>query len=187
MQTQAGKWTQVQTQLDASADAASKTDANADASSKTDASAWNWTQAARRTQGSQADASSQTDASAEASSKTDARQPGGRKQPNGRKCRSKQQNGRKCERKQPNGRKAQGHRPTQVGALGVEGTHLIVVKGKKPAKRTDKGGGWLLCWFFERAPPRIPKLEQPAKRTQALKQTQADANISNWTQTEAAG
>jgi hypothetical protein len=36
----------------------------------------------------------------------------------------------------------------QAGALWLEGTHLIVVKGKKPAKRTDKGGGWLQCWFF---------------------------------------
>ena len=36
----------------------------------------------------------------------------------------------------------------QAGAHWLEGTHLIVVKGKKPAKRTDKGGSWLQCWFF---------------------------------------
>jgi hypothetical protein len=94
-------------------------DANAGASSKTDASARNWTQAAKQTQ---------QDANAGASSKTDAKETDASED-------ASADTSSKTEAR-------------QAGALWLEGTHLIVVKGKMPAKRTDKGGGWLQCWFF---------------------------------------
>jgi hypothetical protein len=57
-----------------------------------------------------------------------------------------------------NGRKQQlrgAHRArahTSQGAGEEPNPHLIGVKGKNPTKRTDEGGGWMQCWFFERAP-----------------------------------
>jgi hypothetical protein len=43
----------------------------------------------------------------------------------------------------------------------------------------------LQCWFFERPPPKQPKPRLQAKRTQAMKRTQADANGSKQTHLDA--
>ncbi len=141
-----GNWTQAAkgmqgSQTDASADASSKSDASADATGRKQQDGRRRKAKGRgrkcgrkcrrkRTQvhatrrnWTQAAKQPQQDANAGASSKTDASED------------ASADTSSKTEAR-------------QAGALWLEGTHLIVVKGKKPAKRTDKGGGWLQCWFF---------------------------------------